>query len=113
MDIVMIIVALGILVVFMILGFVVIGKKQTPAKIQYDVAEILRIFEKNNINSVDFVRNKIVIDFVNIDFFNPEDLKECGAKGISIVGDKIKFFVDGTPEQNNELFQQIKKHLEG
>jgi len=92
--------------------YTILKHKKARQKL-YDVSAMTQVLDKNNITSINFVRNKIVIEFINIDAFKPEALQECGAQGISIVGDKIKFYIEGTNELNNDLFIQLKQHIEG
>ena len=82
-------------------------------KKEYELPTILELIDIMNIESIDFIRNKIVISFKDVSLFNTEKLHEKGAKGISIVGDKVKFYFDGNNELNETIFNQIRNHIEG
>ncbi|QMS85602.1 hypothetical protein [Candidatus Xianfuyuplasma coldseepsis] len=102
----------GIVVVLAILIFTVLAiRSKTPKKQPMDINAFTDILSKYNVMSIDFTRNKIVIKFDDIDIVDPNQLQEAGAKGISIVGDVIKFYIDGTPEDNRLLFEQLSKTI--
>jgi len=113
MDIILVVSGLVLLGVLVGITLLIVSKKHTKHVKSYDASSMIQILDKNNIKEITFIRNKIAIEFLNIDFFNPEELQECGAKGISIVGDKIKFYIDGTNEENQALFLELKQYIEG
>lgn len=100
----------SVLIIIAIVLLIMINKK--PKK-QLNMDFILTLFEKENILKVDFIRNKIVIDFKDIEIVDVNALHEKGAKGVSIIGDRIKFYFDGGEEKNLEVFNQIKSFIEG
>lgn len=109
------IIVAGLLLVILIIAVIVLIflRKSNKEVITYDIHAITVLLDKNNIRKIDFIRNKIVIDFINIDLFNPEELQKSGAKGMSIVGDKIKFYIEGTNDQTYNLYLQLKQYIEG
>lgn len=100
----------AVLIIIAIVLLIVVNKK--PKK-QLNMDFILTLFEKENILKVDFIRNKIVIDFKDVEIVDVNALHEKGAKGVSIIGDRIKFYFDGGEERNLAIFNQIKSFIEG
>ena len=88
----------------------VFAKRKSHKKI--DVSVLNEVFDKSNVTSLDFVRNKIVMTFKHIDQVEFEDLKRYGAQGISIVGNKIKFYVSSKKEENEKAYQALKQYIE-
>lgn len=104
----------GVVVVLAItLITVFIIKSKTPKKSLLDIEQFVNILVLENIKSIDFKRNKIVVTFKDIELFDPEQLQQAGAKGISIIGDVIKFYIDGDEEENYQLFRQLDNHIKG
>ena len=99
----------GAVLVIVVLVIVLLPKKKKPT---IDISDLVSLFNKDNIEEVRFERNKIAVVFKDIDAFNPESLREYGATGISIVGNKIKFFVEGSNEHNEEVYNALKQYLE-
>jgi hypothetical protein len=87
-------------------------RRRRPKPKPYDASWMVDVFQHTPIQSIRFVRSKIAIDFVSIESFDPQLLQDAGAKGISIVGDTVKFYVDGGPETNEALYQELKRQLE-
>lgn len=107
MDILYYIGGAVLLVIVVLILF--LPKKKKPS---IDISELTTLFRRDNVKEVRFERNKIAVLFNDITLFNPETLQQYGAKGISIVGDKIKFFVEGTDEYNEQVFNELKNYLE-
>lgn len=106
-------IGLGVLLVLTIFLLIVLNRaKKTPKK-HVDLDFILSLFNKDNILEVNYVRNKIVIDFKDVELVDVNLLHERGAKGVSIIGDRIKFYFDGGEEKNHQIFTQIKNFIEG
>lgn len=105
---VIIVVLLVIIVVCLILT--ILSKKQVKPVMVDD--SIFDLFEPNNIISVEFIRNKLVVSFNDASLFNVNRLKEYGGKGISVIGDKIKFFVSDKSQENEKLFNDLMKRIE-
>ena len=104
-----------VLIVVVVLGLfiaVLAVIRKDKKSVKKDYSYLIQLFQKDNVQEVHYLRNKIVVDFVNVDFFDAEALKDAGAKGISIVGDRIKFFIDGSTNENEDLFLQLKEYLE-
>lgn len=102
----------GLVVVLSILFVTVfVIRSKTPKKQSMDMNAFTDILAAYEILAIDFKRNKIIVKFADIDAVNPNQLQEAGAKGISIVGDVIKFYIDGTPEDNYTLFEQLSKTI--
>ena len=92
---------------------VIITKRKSHTKKDIELPIILELLDKLNIESAEFIRNKIVITFKDVTLFDTEKLHEKGAKGISIVGEKVKFYFDGDNNLNEKTFYQIKQYIEG
>jgi phosphotransferase system IIB component len=101
---------IALVIIVSVILLIVINKK--PKK-QLNMDFILTLFSKENIVKVDFIRNKIVIDFKDVEIVDVNALHEKGAEGISIIGDRIKFYFDGGEEKNLAIFNQIKSFIEG
>jgi phosphotransferase system IIB component len=106
-----ILIALGAILVI-VLPIIFIKRKKVEKK-EYDLPIIFDLLDKDNIESVEYSRNKIVINFKDVTLFDTTQLHEKGAKGISVVGDKVKFYFDGSNELNENIFNQIKNYIEG
>lgn len=104
---------IGVGVVLILSGVVVVFLRTKEEKKEYNLPNVLELLDKKNIESVEFIRNKIVISFTDVTKFDTQMLHDKGAKGISIVGDKVKFFFDGDNELNEMMYQEIKKYIEG
>ena len=102
------VVAMAIAVMFLI---VFKGRSKTK-QVSVDMDEVVKLFNKDNIVNIDFIRNKIVIEFKDITKFDVELLHGTYAKGITIVGDKIKFYVSDDMKINEDVFNSIKKIIE-
>lgn len=111
------------LVVYIIIGlviitlstiiFIVLKNKDAKQEIKVDESAILSLFNKDNIINIEYIRNKIVISFKDITLFNIEELHSLGISGISVIGDKIKFYLEGSNELNEKLYKSIKAFVEG
>ena len=106
-----ILIALG--AILLIVLPIILLKRKKPEKKEYELPVIFELLDKANIKTVEFIRNKIVINFNDVTSFNTDKLHEKGAKGISVVGDKVKFYFDGSNELNENIFNQIKNYIEG
>lgn len=98
--------------VITILFFIVFRVNNKTKKTTIDMNEIVKLFNKEDIVNIDFVRNKIVVKFEDITKFDVELLHGTYAKGITIVGDKIKFYVSEDTKINEDVFNSIKKIVE-
>lgn len=101
-------VALPLIVVF----FIVFRSNKKIEKISIDLDELVKLFNKEDIVNIEFIRNKIVISFKDISNFDVELLHGTYAKGITVVGDKIKFYVSDEIAKNEEVFNSIKNFIE-
>ena len=88
----------------------VFTKRKTHKSI--NVSVLNEVFDKSNVSSLEFIRNKIVMTFQDIDKVEFEDLKKYGAQGISIVGNKVKFYVSSKKEENEKAYQALKEYIE-
>lgn len=100
----------GIFLVLLILYLLLRNPKTVTKAI--DVSGITEILDKKNIKKVEFIRNKIVLHTLDIKKFDVNTLHQKGALGISIVGDKIKFYFDGGTQKNQDMYKLIKEYLE-
>ena len=104
---------IGVGVVALFVGLFLIVRPKKVVRKQVELPGVLELLDKRNIESIEYIRNKIVLKFKDVTLFNTELLHQKGAKGISIVGDKVKFYFDGENELNENLYHQIKKYIEG
>jgi uncharacterized protein YuzE len=102
-----------VLAVLLLLSVLIIFKNKKTDKTKIDDNAFLDVLKIGNIKSIDFLRNKIVIKFENIENFNAEELKQLGAKGITIVGDTVKFYIYDVVEDNRLLYENLKKSIGG
>ena len=106
------IIAIGIIIlVVTIINVIFMLKTKDKKTINFDA--LITLFKDQEINNIDYIRNKIVVTFNNVSKFDLERLKEQGAKGINVVGEKIKFFVSDDNKQNQELYDQLTRTIEG
>lgn len=99
-----------VLVIIIILLYMIYNKK--PKYPPMDITNMVSVLSKANIKNIRFVRNKIVIDFEDISRFDATALQATGVKGIMIVGDTVKFYIDGDNERNQQLYEQLRQELE-
>lgn len=106
-----IIAIMAIIVAVTVLNLAVMYKSRNKETMNY--GNIIDLFDKGNISNIEYIRNKIVVTFKSIEKFNVEALKEVGAKGINVIGDKLKFFVSDDNKKNEEIYKEINKTIEG
>lgn len=90
--------------------YLILSKKDDNSIVSSD--SIYELFDPNNIASIEFIRNKLVVSFNDASLFDVRKLKELGGKGISVIGDKIKFFVSEKVQENEMLYQNLVKRIE-
>lgn len=110
MDI-QILVILAVLAIIIVVTVVILLNRNKKVVVSYD--NIVRLFENVSVESIGFVRNKIVVEFKDVAKFDVDLLKQEGGKGINIVGDKVKFFVSDDKEVNEAVYFDIKNKVEG
>lgn len=103
---------IGLIVVVTVILITVFLIENKKAKPSINMDEIVTLFNKNEIMNVEFIRNKIVVNFKDVTKFNIETLHSTYAKGITVVGDKIKFYVSEDSKVNEEVFYSIKQFIE-
>ena len=114
MDSYLIYIALVIVVIILfIIVYIVVKKKYDKQDNAIDVSMILALIDTNNVKNIEYIRNKIVLSFKDITLFNIEELHTCGVAGITVVGDKVKFYVDDIKESNEIIYNKIKNYIEG
>ena len=91
-------------------AFELLEKNLTNAKKNLETYSKDLEFIKDQITSVEYIRNKIVVAFKDSSKFNPESLKDFGATGINIIGDKIKFYFDND-QTTKKVYDNLKKHI--
>ncbi len=101
-------------VLFTIISIIIlaVNKKEYKQKNRFDLSNILPLFDNDNILNVEFIRNKIVVDLKDINDFDAKQLHLKGATGITVVGDKIKFYVSDSSEVNENTYKKIKEFIE-
>lgn len=101
---------IGAVILLALIFILVFARRKSHKSI--NVSVLNEVFDRSNVTSLEFVRNKIVMTFKDINKVQFEDLKRYGAQGISIVGNKIKFYVSAKKEENEKAFQALKQHIE-
>jgi len=86
--------------------------KKSIIENEKNIDEILSLMKKDNIENLEFIRNKIVVTFKDVTKFDVKKLHENGVKGINIIGDKVKFYIDEDKLENERTFLIIKKHID-
>ena len=108
-DIVLYIIIAVAVILLGVIGYFVLNK---PKKESFDSSNIVSLFDKESIVTIEYIRNKIVVAFKDVTTFDAERLKELGAKGINIIGDKIKFYISDDNTVNEKTFKNLKEYLE-
>ena len=103
---------LGIPITILVIFIIIFKTKNNVKTSSVDMDELNKLFNKNDISNIEFIRNKIVISFYDISTFSVELLHGTYAKGITVVGDKIKFYVSDDSKINEEVFNSIKIFIE-
>lgn len=109
MDINEILLYIALPTVFLILTLTVVIIKRRKKTTKIEEEAILELFVKTNIRQVEYIRNKIVVSFKDVTLFEHNELKNYGATGISIIGDKVKFYFDDN-KVTADIFEKIQKH---
>ena len=109
-DITLILIIVLTVILLGVIGYFVFRK---PTREIFDSSNILSLFDKTAITKIEYIRNKIVVSFKDVTTFDVEALKELGAKGISIIGDKIKFYISDDNKVNEETYIALSKFIEG
>ncbi len=99
----------AIIILFLTLTVLFVIKSRHKKPSLPDVDAIISALIKENIESIDYQRNKLVIKVRRAKDVDLEALKATGAIGINVVGNKIKFYY----EENNETIYQSLKQVEG
>ena len=107
-----ILIALAVIFIY-IFVLIYFSKEKESNKKEYDLDAIFKLLDKDNINKIEYLRNKIVINFKDVTLFKTEELHEKGALGVTIVGDKVKFYFDGGNDKNYTIFNELKSYIEG
>ena len=106
-------IALGsVLITATVIIVLLINNKENKNKNFFDISKILPLFDNDNIIKVEYIRNKIVVSFNDIALFDVKELHVKGATGITIVGDKVKFYVSESNEVNENVYKAIKDFAE-
>lgn len=92
-----------------IVGVILYLIKRRQSHPAIDTDQIVDAIGKDNIKSVDFSRNKIVIATNNARNTNLQKLKASGAIGINVVGNTVKFYY----ERDNAPIVESLKSFEG
>lgn len=98
-----------ILTVITAINLVFYFRSKKKVNLSYDI--LVNLFEKEDITNLEYIRNKIVLTFNDVSSFNVETLKSEGAKGINIVGDKVKFFIFDEASKNESVYNEISKKI--
>lgn len=90
--------------------YLLVTKKENKPVLASD--SVYGLFDPANIIGIEFVRNKLVVSFSDVSLFDVNKLKEYGGKGISVIGDKIKFFISDKSQDNERLYHDLLKRIE-
>ena len=106
-------IALGsVLITITVIIVLAINNKENKNKNSFDISRILSLMDNDNINKVEYIRNKIVLSLNDITDFDVKELHLKGATGITVVGDKVKFYVSESNEINESVYKTIKEFTE-
>ncbi len=86
-------ITIGVLVVIFIIANAKFKKRP-----QLDIDAIIDAIGKQNVREVSYKRNKINVVLLDHKKTNKEALKQAGAVGINVIGNKIKFYFDDDTE---------------
>lgn len=111
MDILLYI-GIGAIVLLTAIVTVIIVRSRQPKYPPMDISNMVEVLQQATVKQIRFVRNKIVVDFVDSSKLDAEQLQATGVKGIMIVGDTVKFYIDGDNDRNKQLFEQLQQELE-
>ncbi|MEC9484943.1 MAG: ATP-dependent metallopeptidase FtsH/Yme1/Tma family protein [Candidatus Izemoplasma sp.] len=99
-------IGIALLIVVAIVIFIVKkNSKPEPKKVEID--ELHQLIINEDVNKIEFKRNKIILHVPDGNKFNTDALLAFGAKGIHVIGDKIKFYFDG--DKNETYYNQMKE----
>lgn len=67
--------------------------------------KLLEAYGENNIESVEYEMSRLTVTVKDIDLVNGEKLKDCGANGVLLVGNKVKCSFN---ENAEEIYNLLK-----
>lgn len=101
----------GAIILLAIIAFIIAlvkrakkAKKIMPSKEEIN-SEIVEAFGNGNIKEVEMEMSRITVTVADVEAVNTERIKELGASGILLVGDKIKC---SFKENVEEIYNQLK-----
>jgi len=101
----------GAIILLAIIAFIIAlvkrtkkAKKVMPSK-EVINSEIVEAFGSGNIKEVEMEMSRITVTVADVEAVNTERIKELGASGILLVGDKIKC---SFKENVEEIYNQLK-----
>ncbi len=99
-------------IVVVLIGFIVIltKRKKDESNLSVDTKHILQAIGKDNIDTIEYSRHKIVVKTHDVKQCNLQALKETGAVGINVVGPIIKFYY---PTDNDKVYESLKLERNG
>lgn len=74
--------------------------------------QLFELFIPENVLGIEFVRNKIVVSFNDATMFDVNKLKDYGGKGITVIGDTVKFYISDKSQENEKLYNNLSRHIE-
>lgn len=105
-------IGIGVVVIIIAVVLILLLQTKKPTYPPMDISNMVTELSKATVKQIRFVRNKIVVDVEDITLFDADAFQATGVKGIMIVGDTIKFYIDGDNERNEQLFEQLQQELE-
>lgn len=101
-------IALALILIVVVIIIVRRNRKEKPKEIFH--SELKEIIQTEDVNKIDFVRNKIILYVKDGNTFDVNKLHDSGVKGIQVVGDKIKFYFDD--DRTKKMYHQMKEWIE-
>ncbi len=103
-------VILLVIVIFTVVILFLLNNKTKSKKLP-DYSKFITLLNELDVKEISFIRNKINIKLATIEDFDPLKLKQAGASGVSVVGNTVKFYIEGESKTNEMLYQELKRAL--
>lgn len=97
------------LIILLLIVLIIIKRPKKDKPLVLETKAITDTFGKDNIKSIDFIRNKIVVEVKDNKRVDLEQLKSMHVEGINVVGNKVKFYFEKDTEI---LYEQLKNDFE-
>ncbi|MFW6319857.1 MAG: hypothetical protein ACOC1L_06685 [Bacillota bacterium] len=101
-------IAAGLILVTLLIIILIVTINRSRKAEPLDINQIKNAFGKDNIKTITFVRNKINVTLDDVKKADMNALKDAGAVGINIIGDKVKCYFN---DDNEAIFDALKASL--